>query len=482
MEETAGTEVTPGRSRLGGWFSRFEGMGSFGLIWSGHAVTLIGTSVLRFAFIIRAWTSGGQATEVVLLSLSAMLPRMLLSPTAGVLVDRWARRNRRAVLQLADFGGFLVIGALTAVYFAGDLQLWHIYVAVALAGCAESFQFPALLSTIPVLVEKKQLQRANGLLSTAKSTADIGGPALGGLLVHLAGLGAVLWIDLATFVFALVTIGIVRFPEPASDDAEQAADPPPAAEGKSDKKRGKLFADSMEGLRYLFARPSLRGLVLVFFTVNLTAVLGFAVMQPMILARTDDNEAALASVNVAIGVGGILGGMLIAAWGGPKNRVRGMMLGVLGMSIAAQIAMAISRVVPAWVIAVMIGAAFLPMINTSVQALIQTKVPRQLQGRVFGAVLFVSQIAAPLAMALSGPLADHVFEPQAESDSGISGLLSPLTGHGAGSGMAAMLLLAGLLSGTAALLGLASRSVRDIDEILPDIDSDSDSQQQKVDA
>jgi MFS transporter, DHA3 family, macrolide efflux protein len=457
MEETTGTVGVAGGRRLPRWFSRFEGMGPFTLIWSGHTVTLVGTAVLRFAFVIRAWTSGGQATHVVLLSLSAMLPRMLLTPTAGALVDRL---NRRTALQLADLGGFLAIGGLTAVYLAGDLRLWHIYVAVALAGCAEAFQYPALLSTVPRLVRKEQLQRANGLLATAKSTADVGGPALGGLLVAVSGLGPILWLDLASFLVALVTIRLVRIPAAAPDDGG----------GGGPKARRRLSADSVEGLRYLFARPSLRGLVLVFFTVNLTAVFGFAVMQPMILARTGDDSTALASVNVAIGIGGIAGGALVAAWGGPKNRVRGMMLGVIGMSIAAQVVMASVRTVPAWAVAVLVGAALIPVINSSMQSIVQTKVPKQLQGRVFGAVVFVSQIAAPVAMACSGPLADHVFEPQAAAGTGIAGLLAPLLGDGAGSGLAAMLLLAGVLSAVAALVGLASRAVRHIDTLIPDVD------------
>ncbi|HEY9390428.1 MAG TPA: MFS transporter, partial [Mycobacteriales bacterium] len=240
--------------------------------------------------------------------------------------------------------------------------------------------------------------------------------------------------------------------------------------GGGAKPRRRLSADSVEGLRYLFARPSLRGLVIVFFTVNLTAVFGFAVMQPMILARTGDDATALAGVNVAIGVGGIVGGALVVAWGGPRNRVRGMMLGVIGMSIAAQVVMASVRTVPAWAVAVLVGAALIPIINSSMQSIVQTKVPEQLQGRVFGAVLFVSQIAAPVAMACSGPLADHVFEPQAKAGRGVAGLLAPLLGDGPGSGLAAMLLLAGVLSAVAALAGLASRSVRNIDTLIPDAD------------
>ncbi|SEH00062.1 Predicted arabinose efflux permease, MFS family [Nonomuraea solani] len=422
------------------------------MVWSGQVITLVGNSVLRFSLIIQAWTVDHQATQVVALSLCALLPQVLLSPTAGALVDRL---RKRTALQLADLGGLVAVGAMTAVYFLGDLHLWLVYVTVALLGAAAAFQYPALSSAVPLLVDKEQLQRANGLLATAKSVADVGGPALAGLLVVTGGLGAVLWVDLVSFAVALLTVRIVRMDGDSPGEAGT---------------RKRLGADSLEGLRYLFGHPGLRGLILVFFTVNLVMVFGFAVVQPMILARTGSDVSALAGVNAGIGVGGIAGGLLLAAWGGPKNRVRGMMLGVVGMCVSAQIVMSMVHGVVAWTAAILVGALIMPIVNGTLQSIIQTKVPKERQGRVFGAVLFVSQISSPLAMACSGPLADHVFEPQAAAGTGLAGLLRPFVGTGPGSGMAAMLLIAGLLGSGAALWGLARRAIRHIDVLTPDLE------------
>jgi predicted MFS family arabinose efflux permease len=425
----------------------------FGILWSGQIATLIGNSILWFAFVVHAWESGEQASQVVWLSLASMLPKMLLSPVAGAIVDRCSKRT---ALQLADLAGLVAVGGLTAVYFSGHLELWEIYAGLALGGAAIAFADPALLSAVPVLVRKDQFQRANGMLATANSVANVCGPAIAGFLIASVGLGAILWADLATFVVAIVT---VRAAIPADSGGSRPAGRPEHG----------LLADSLAGLRYIFARPSLRGLVLVFFAVNLTMVFGFAVLPPMILAASGNDSAALASVMTSIGIGGIAGGLILAAHGGPKNRLRGMMLSVIGMCLTAEVAIALSRSLIWWCAAIFVGALLMPIINGTMQAIIQTKVPVGQQGRVFGAVIFFAEISAPLAMIFAGPLADHVFQPEGLSGSGLVGLLAPLVGGGRGGGLAAMLLIAGIGGIGASVWGLASRPVRDIDVLLPDL-------------
>jgi MFS transporter, DHA3 family, macrolide efflux protein len=430
-------------------------MRRFILIWSGQVVSLLGNSMLRFSFVIAAWTRGERATAVTALVLCAMVPQVLLSPVAGAIIDR---ARKRTALQLADAGGLVVVGALSLAHFAGGgLQPWQIYPAVVLLGGCAAFQLPAMASTIPLLVGKEQLQRANGLLASARSIAEVAGPALGGVLLAFAGTGSILVLDLLSFLFALAVIRLVRL------TGDRPADAPRAGSWR------RLASESLDGLRYLFARPSLRDLMLVFFTVNLVMVFGFAVLQPMVLARTGNDVAALASVNAAIGAGGVAGGFLIAAWGGPKNRVRGMLLGIVGMCLSGLVAMSISRGVVGWCAAALIGAPLTQMVNGAVQSIVQTKVPRERQGRVFGAVVFGSTISAPVAVAVAGPLADLLFEPEGEPGSGIAGSLAPILGEGPGSGIAAMLFFAGIAGIAITAWGMARRSIRELDTRIPDL-------------
>lgn len=432
---------------------RFSGMGPFLLVWSGQAVSLAGSAAVRFAFIVEVWSSGEQATAVTLLSLCAMLPQAVFSPLAGAVVDRISKRT---ALQIADAGGLLVVGSLALLHYLGAFQSWQVYPAAVLLGVCAAFQFPALASAVPLLVRKDQLDRTNGLLAGAKSAAGIGGPALGGLLLALFGIGPTLLVNVASYAFALVGVRIVRF---AGDRVTSQPGAP----------RRRITADSVEGLRYLFRIPSLRDLIINFCVVNLVMVFGFALISPMVLLRA--GNGALAAVNTSVGVGGVAGALLMAAWGGPANRGRGMMLGVVGMCLSGLVAMGLVGGVTGWCLTILVAALLMTLVNASMQTIVQTKVPHEWQGRVFGAVIFLSQISVPVAMAVAGPLADHVFEPQAARGTGLFTVLGPLVGDAPGSGMAAMLFLAGIGGTAVALWGLASHSIRDIDILLPDLDA-----------
>ncbi|HTJ70951.1 MAG TPA: MFS transporter [Actinospica sp.] len=451
---TEGDRTAPSRGALQRWNDEYSRMGGFYLIWVGQLASLLGTTMAQFAFVIHSWASGGHATTVVGLLLAGFLPRMLLSPLAGTLVDRWPKKT---VLQLSDLGGMLALGALAAVYFLGHLAIWQIYVALALAGVAEAFQYPAFSAAVPLLVPRDGLQRANGLMATAQSITSIGGPVFAGVLIATGGLGSILVLDVVSYAIAVLTI--VAIPIRDAVTAEKAE--------KTEK--SSLWGETGAGLRYILTTPSLRSLTGVILVANISAVFGFAVLAPMILARSDNDEAAWAIVSVCTGIGGVVGGLLMSLLKAPRSRMRVLLLGTAGVGLIGQVAMGAGRDLPAWCAAELVCAALLPIVNAMETIQMQAKVPAALQGRVFGASIFLSQCVAPLVFLVSGPLADHVFEPQAASGTGIVGLLAPLIGHGRGTGMAAMLFLAGLMTFVVGLAGLAVPSLRDIDTLMPDL-------------
>lgn len=437
----------------------FRGMGGFSVIWLGQLVTLLGTGMVRYAFVVHTWAVGGDATAVVGLSLAAFLPQLLLSPMAGALVDRWPKRS---VLVATDLGGLIALGALTADYYAGDLRTWHVYLALIAAGAAGSFQYPAFSASMPLLVPREKLQKASGMMSTAQGVTAVGGPALAGLVFALDGLGPVLMIDVVSFVAAIATILAIGVPE-NRDPAGQ-------------RERIRLWGGSADGIRYILSSPSIRALTLVFTVVNVSAVFGFAVLPAMILARTHDDAASYAVVNACFGMGGLLGSVALTTLRTPARRYRVMLFAIAGVGLIDQVGLGLGRNVPTWCVVEFAGAALFPVVDAMLMQMMQTKVPADLQGRVFGSSLFLCGCAAPVAMVSAGPLADHFFEPAARAGTGLAGFLAPLVGRGPGTGMASMLLIAGVVTTAIGLLGFGSRALCDIDTLMPDIVQEQDAE------
>jgi hypothetical protein len=210
---------------------------------------------------------------------------------------------------------------------------------------------------------------------------------------------------------------------------------------------------------------------MVFFFINLTATFGFTVLAAMILARTDNNATILGSVQSAGAAGGVAGGLLLSAWGGPKRRIHGVLLSMISISIFNIMLMGIGRSLPVWAAASFIGAAFLPILNGSNQAIWQAKVLPDLQGRVFSVRRLIAQITAPFAMLLAGPLADYVFEPAMSAGGTLAPIFGGFLGTGPGAGMALMFIISGTLGILVGMGGYSVPIIRNVEDILPDHDA-----------
>jgi len=195
------------------------------------------------------------------------------------------------------------------------------------------------------------------------------------------------------------------------------------------------------------------------------------VMVPMILARTGNDEIALASVQSVGAIGGVAGGLLLSAWGGPRRKVNGILLGMVGVSIFSQSLMGVGQTVFVWATAAFMGQFIIPILNGSNQAIWQAKVAPDVQGRVFAVRRLIAQITAPLATALAGPLADNVFEPAMRADGVLAPLFGWLVGTGTGAGMALMFVITGLLGVVVGLGGYLFPAIRDAEDLLVDYEA-----------
>lgn len=431
-----------------------KGLAAFTLIAIGQAISLLGTGMTNFALIIWAWQETGQATVLALTGFFSFAPLVLISPLAGALVDRW---NRKLVMMLSDLASGLATVVLLILYASGRLEIWHLYVLGAFSGVFQAFQWPAYSAAISTMLPKKEYARANGMLELARAGSGVLAPILAGALIGWIGIAGVMTIDIITFLCAIGTLLVIRIPQPRQ-----------SVEGA--QSRGNLFKEALFGFGYIWKRPSLFWLQMVFFSINLTATFGFTVMAAMILARTNNNATILGSVESAGAVGGVVGGLLLSAWGGPRKRIHGVLLGMIAVSLFNQVLMGLGRSLPVWGLASFIGAMLIPILNGSNQAIWQAKVPPDLQGRVFSVRRLIAQITAPLAMLIAGPLADHVFEPALQPGGTLVPLFGALVGTGEGAGMALMFILSGLAGAFVGILGYLVPIIRDVETLLPDHD------------
>lgn len=427
-------------------------MKTFLTIWFGQLISRIGTSMTRFALLIWAYEQTGSATSVALLGFAAFLPMILISPFAGVWIDRI---DRRKVLIFSDLGAGLMTIALLLLAATNQLQLWHLYLAEALAGAFEAFQIPAYTAVMSTLLPAEQYGRANGLRSMADFGSQIIAPALGGLCLAWIGLGGVMVVDVLTFLVAIGTLLVVRIPL--------------VAESASGSTRTAFKIELRVGFKTIWAHKGLFTLVSISTLIHFFAALTWlSIMPAMILARTGNNELALASVQSAIGIGGVLGGIVMSIWGGPRRKIHGFLLGVAFSFLLGDIPLAVGRTLPVWVFAAGMGAFLIPILGGSRETIWQTKIPQAMQGRVFSVRNMLTNTFLPAGYLLGGILADQVMEPAMAANGSLAPVFGWLVGTGPGSGMALMFVGSSVLAIVVCLLAYLFPAVRYIeDDIVP---------------
>jgi MFS family permease len=397
----------------------------FVLVWIGQLVSLTGSGLTGFILGIWAYQRTGSVQVFALTALAGTLPTLLLSPLAGVLVDR---RDRRLVMLLSDIGSAAVTLAIALLFFAGSLELWQIYAATALNAACRAFHWPAYSAATTLLVPKEQLGRANGLVQMSQALGQIIAPALAGALLQLSSLGVILAIDLATFLAAVVTLLLVRFP------------PPPAAQSPA---RPALLREATAGWRYIAGSPGLLALLGLFAASNLIIGVVSILMPPLVLSFT--SAAAFGSILSVAGLGMLAGSLAMSAWGGPGRRVP-TMLGCMLIGSLSVIFAGLLPQVAVFAVAIFCFAFTIPIVNGSNQAIWQARVAPELQGRVFAACQMIAMSATPLAQVAAGPLADSVFTPLLLPGGALAGSVGRVIGVGPGYGIALLFIVLGALN------------------------------------
>lgn len=426
-----------------------HGFRTFLTVWIGQLVSIVGTSLTWFGLSIWVYLETGSVTQLSLMMLAANLPRILLAPVAGALVDRWDRRWAMIISDGLSGVGTLVI----AVAFLTDsVTIGLLVLVAALISTFEAVHWPAYQAATSLLVPKERYSQASGMVQMAEAAGQLLAPFLGGALVALGGVGVLIAVDVVTFLIAVATLLAVRFPRPARTAVGASA-------------RGSLRQEASFGFRYVWRRRPLLALLLAFAAMNL--VLGFIgpVFIAYMLSFTTETTMGLI---MSLGATGMLVGSIAASavkvTSGRVARIvlaagaLGAMLVLLGSSTSLIVILA----------ALFVGMLVVPYASAMSQSIWMSKVEPDVQGRVFSVRSMIAQITNPVALALVGPLVDRVFVPLMSGDSSLAGALSRITGTGAGAGHAAFFVVLGIASVVVAVAAWAYPPLRNLERDVPD--------------
>jgi len=426
-----------------------RGMRTFFVIWSGQLVSTIGSGLTGFALGVWIYQETGSVTLFAMNMLAFAVPNLLVSPFAGALVDRW---DRRWVMIMSDTGAGLATLSIALLYMTGNLAVWNIILATAFNSAFSTFQWPAYSAVTTLLVPKEQLGRAGGMVQIGEAISQLLAPAAAGALFVTIGLGGVIAIDFATYLFAVSTLLVVRVPKPERSEA--------GVEGQ-----GSIWKEALYGWTYISARTGLLGLLLIFAATNFFTGLIEPLIMPMIMDMT--SAVVLGYVVSIVGLGMLLGTLVMSAWGGPRRRIHG----VLGFSMLTGLftsLLGISPLIPVMTVAGFSLMFTLPIINGSSQAIWQSKVDADVQGRVFAVRRMIAWSMMPLAYIVAGPLADRLFRPMLLEGGALADSVGQLIGVGPGRGTGFMFIVVGAISIIVAALGYLNPHVRNVEDELPD--------------
>jgi hypothetical protein len=421
------------------------GWRAFLALWSGQTVSAIGSGLFAFAVGLWVYQRTHSATLFGLIMVFDLLPGLLLAPQVGVWVDRM---NRRTAMIVGNAGAALSSLAVLILVHSHSPAIWPLYPALVVGSLAGMVQGTAYDAALAPMIDERHRGRANGLVQVGQAVAEVVSPLLAGGLMLAIKVSGIVLVDLFSFVFAILTLLVLRIPAVAAEADEDD-------EGPADPEDGFRY-----GWRFIRRQPALLGLLLMFAALNFAVGLASVAVTPWVLSFA--GPGSLGAVLAAGGAGMLLGGVLMTAWGGTRRKVYGMLCGLL----LAGVCIALQGVHPT---AALVGAGLfgfyvcLPVVNASSAAIWQRRVPAGAQGRVFAVRRMVAQITAPLAYFAAGPLIDLVFRRLLMPTSAARHVF-PMLGTGSGRGIGVLFLLMGAAVLVIALLGLASPGLRALEQ------------------
>ena len=394
----------------------------FYLLWSTQSLSQLGSAMTGFALTLWLYEKTGSALSTAALTICTYAPYVLMSIFAGAVTDRFDKK--KTMLACDTFAAVCTV-LILVLYKTDLLCVWHLYAVNAVSGLMNTVQQPASEVAYTLVIPKEQYQKTSGLQSLSRSVISVGNPLIAAAVYGIAGLGAVIMLDLASFAIAFVALAcFIRIP---------------AVRARAESGE-KLLTLVTGGLHFLKTNPLVLYVILFMSGVNLISSAFNAVLPALVIPRS--GNGVLGIVTSCSGIAMILGSLLVTIMRKPRDRVKVIYRTMLFSLGIENFLLAFSRSPVLWCVGQLLGWTLVPVMSANLTVIMRNSIPVELQGRVYACRNTLQFFTIPIGLALGGFLVDEVCEPfMAVQASGALPVL--LFGSGKGSGAAMMMSVLG---------------------------------------
>jgi len=350
-------------------------------------ISLFGSSVVAYAIIWHITITTSSGTWMMLSTISAMLPQILVSLFGGVLADRY---SRKMLIMLSDgFTAMATLG-LAIAFLSGFGSLTLLLVISAVRSVGAGIQSPSVSAIFPQLVPQDRLTKVQGMNQTIYALLNLLSPPIAGVILGTIGITATFFVDVSTAAIAIFVMSRIRVEKIVRKDA-------PAT----------MWADMKAGLYYTLCHPRLRRIILC-FTASFFLITPAAVLSPLMVQRTFGSDVWMLTANeLSWTLGTLVGGLFVALKGEFRDKVLTVAVCLVAFGVIFGL-LGIAWDIVSYLIFMGIGGFFLPAISTAQTVYIQEVTEPEVMGRVFSIVEIITASAMPVAILVFGPLADVV--------------------------------------------------------------------------
>ena len=358
--------------------------------WGGQLFSILGSSIVSFSITWWITVTTGSAILLSILSFMYILPMAVLSPIAGVIADR---HNRKIIIAIADSLQAMITFCVIILFWLNMAYPAIVVVIMGLRGVFQAFHVPTANAILPSMVPKDKLSRMNGMNYLFTSLINIIGPVFGAGLYAIWRIELILWIDIITFVIAIIPLILIKIPV--------------FIKTKQEKENKSFIHEFKLGLKTINMIPGLVALLLWSMVLNFLLLPTSILLPYYIRFEHGGNEFDYALINVFFSVGMIGGSLLTSVkktWKHKLSSYFGSLI-ILMSFVSVYAFVPKGMFFPMWIANIVVGF-MLPIGNTIYMTVIQLTVPQEKMGRVNSIDQSLSTIMSPIAAISAGPLAD----------------------------------------------------------------------------